>query len=241
MGGIIPLAYFALPNKSPLRLGKTRIDLKVLLQTYTNGLSEFISHISASVVGTLYNYQLLKMMGESGVVTYGIIGHVNFIFLATFLGYNSGSAPIISYHYGAKNHSELKNVFSKSLKLIAISGFFLFVLAESLAPLLARIFVGYNETLLDIATHGLRIYAVSFLLIGFNIFASAFFTALNNGIVSAIISSVRIFIFECLSILILPLFFGGNGIWGAITVAQVLGLGVSCYYLIKLKHRYKYA
>ena len=241
IGGFIPLIYFVFPNKSPLHLGKAAMDITVLIRTYTNGLSEFISHISASIVGTLYNYQLLKVMGESGVVAYGIIGHVNFIFLATFLGYNSGSAPVISYHFGAKNYPELKNLFKKSLTLIGVVGIILFLFAEFSAPFLAKIFVGYDPNLLNITTYGLRVYAISFLLIGFNIFASAFFTALNNGIISAIISTMRIFFFECLCIILLPVFFGITGIWAAIVAAQIFGLMVSLYYLVTQKNRYGYA
>ena len=240
IGGLVPLVYFILPNKSPLRLGKTRFHIQTLLKAYTNGLSEFISNISASVVGSLYNYQLLRMMGENGVVAYGIIGYVNFIFIATFLGYNSGCAPLVSYHYGAKNYPELQNLFKKSLKLIGCTGLFLCVLAELLARLLANIFVSYNQELLDITTYGLRVYAISFMLVGFNIYASAFFTALNNGVVSAIISTLRIFVFECLCIMALPVIFGPNGIWSSIIVAEVLALLVSCYYLITLRNRYNY-
>ena len=240
VGGVIPLIYFALPNSTQLHLGKTKLYFKDLLKAYSNGLSEFLTHISISIGGTLYNYQLLKNIGESGVVAYSIIGYINFIFLATFLGYNSGCAPIVSYHYGAKNYSELKNLFSKSLKLTACAGLFLFLFAEFSAPLLVKIFVSYDQNLLDLTVHSLRICAIAFLLIGFNIFASAFFTALNNGIVSAIISTVRIFVFECSCVMILPIFFGVNGIWSSITVAQILALMVSSYFLITLRHRYKY-
>lgn len=240
IGGILPLIYFILPNKTPLRLGRTILNFKVLIKTYTNGLSEFLSNISGSIVGTLYNYQLLKIMGENGVVALGIIGYVNFIFLATFLGYNQGSAPIISYHFGAKNYTELQNLFKKSLKLIAITGFLLFLFAEIYARSLASIFVSYDQNLLNIATHGLRVYSVSFLLVGFNLYASAFFTALNNGVVSAIISTMRTFVFEGSCIMILPIFFGINGVWSAIIVVEVLTLLVGCYYFTTLKNRYNY-
>ena len=240
VGDIIPLIYFALPNKSPLRLGKTMLNLKVLMKTYTNGLSEFLSNISGAIVGTLYNYQLLRIMGEGGVVALGIIGYVNFVFLAAFLGYNQGCAPIISYHFGAKNHTELQNLLKKSLKLIAVAGVLLFLFAEIYARSLANIFVSYDQNLLNIATHGLRIYSISFLLVGFNLYASAFFTALNNGIVSAIISTLRTFIFEGSCIMILPIFFGINGIWSAIIAVEILTLFVACYYLIALRKRYNY-
>ena len=144
VGGLGPVLYFVFPNKSPLRLGKTKLYFSALVKTYTNGMSEFFSHISASFIVTLYNYQLLKLMGESGVVAFGVISHVNFIFLAIFLGYSSGSAPIVSYHYGARNHTELKNLFAKSMKMIACAGLCLFLVAESSARLLADVFVSYD-------------------------------------------------------------------------------------------------
>ena len=215
VGGCGPLLYFSLPNKSPLRLGKTKFRFDALLKTYTNGLSEFLSHISASFINALYNYQLLRMMGESGIVAYGIIAHVYFLFVAIFLGYSSGSAPIVSYHYGARNHPELQNLFKKSLRLIAGAGVCLSFLAIILARPLADIFVGYDPNLANIAIYAFRVYALSFLVVGFNIYASAFFTALNNGVISAAISVSRIFVFKSLSILILPIFFGINGIWSA--------------------------
>ena len=241
VGGAGPLLYFALPNKSPLRLGKTKLYFGALIKAYTNGMSEFFSHISASFIATLYNYQLLKLMGESGVVAFGVISHVNFLFLAIFLGYSSGSAPIVSYHYGARNPTELQNLFKKSMTLIACAGLCLFLIAESSARLLADIFVSYDPQLLDIATHAFRIYAVSFLIAGFNIYASAFFTALNNGVVSAVIAVSRLCVFKCLSILILPIFFGVTGIWCASIVAEASALMVSLYYLTTLKTKYRYA
>lgn len=240
VGGLVPLIYFICPNKSPLHLGKTALYFRALLKTYTNGLSEFVSHISLSVVGTLYNYQLLRVMGEPGVAAYSIIGYVNFIFLAAFFGYNSGNSPIVSYHYGAKNYAELKNLFKKGLVITGCAGLILCLTAELAAPLLARIFVGYDQHLLSITVHGFRICALAFLLIGFNIYASAFFTALNNGIVSAAISVARIFICECSCVMILPIFFGVAGIWSSIVVAQVFGMIVSGYYLITRRKRYRY-
>ncbi|MBP5698272.1 MAG: polysaccharide biosynthesis C-terminal domain-containing protein [Alphaproteobacteria bacterium] len=240
IGGLVPLIYFIFPNKTSLRLGKTKFNIKVLIKTYTNGLSEFLGGISGSIVGTLYNYQLIKIMGESGVVALGIIGYVNFIFLAIFLGYNQGSAPIISYHFGAKNYKELQNLFKKSLFLIAMTGCLLFMFAELHAKSLANMFVSYDSNLLDVSTHGLRVYSISFLLVGINLYASSFFTALNNGVVSAIISTLRTFVFEGLCIMVLPIYFGINGVWSAIIVVEVLSLLVSCFYFITLRKKYKY-
>ena len=240
VGGCGPLLYFTLPNKSPLRLGKAKVRFEYLLKTYTNGLSEFLSHISASFINALYNYQLLRMMGESGVVAYGIIAHVYFLFVAIFLGYSSGSAPIVSYHYGARNHPELQNLFKKSLRLIAGAGVCLSSLAIILARPLADIFVGYDPNLANIAIYAFRVYALSFLVVGFNIYASAFFTALNNGVISAAISVSRIFVFKSLSILILPIFFGINGIWSASVVSESCALIVSIYFLRTRRKKYHY-
>ena len=240
IGGGVPLIYFILPNKSLLHLGRTKLYLSALGKSCSNGLSEFISNVSMSVVGMLYNYQMLRLIGESGVIAYGIISYVNFIFLSLFLGYGVGSNPIVSYHFGAQNHSELHNLFSKSLKLVACTGILLVIIAEISAERLARVFIGYDPDLVKLTAHGFQIYALSFALAGFNIYASAFFTALNNGIVSAIIASARTFVFECLCVLFLPILFGLNGIWFAIIVAETLALGVSCYFWIHLKPRYQY-
>ena len=240
IGGLIPLFYFIFPNKSLLHLGRTKINPRVLLKAITNGLSEFMSNISMSVVGIVYNYQMLRLIGESGVVAFGIISYVNFIFWAAFLGYGTGSNPIVSFHYGAGNKAELKNLFNKSLRLIAVTGIILTITAEISATKIAKIFIDYDADLTDLTAYGFRIYAVSFLLAGFNIYASAFFTALNNGLVSAIISFCRTLLFECLCVMILPVFFGLKGIWSSIIFAEILALCVSLYFFIKLKKRYGY-
>lgn len=240
IGGLIPLFYFILPNKSPLHLGYTKFNPRVLIKAATNGLSEFMSNISMSIVGIVYNYQMLRLIGESGVVAFGIISYVNFIFWATFLGYGTGSNPIVSFHYGAGNKDELKNLFNKSLHLIAIAAIILTTTAEICATEIAKIFVGYDADLTAMTAYGFRIYAISFLLAGFNIYASAFFTALNNGLVSATISFCRTLVFECLCVMILPIFFGLNGIWSAIIFAEIMALIVSVYFFIGLKKRYGY-
>ena len=240
IGAVVPLIYFALPNKSLLRLGRTKYYSSALWKACSNGVSEFLSNISMSLVGILYNYQLLRLTGESGVIAYGIIGYVNFIFLATFLGYGVGTNPIVGYHYGAQNKAELHNLFGKSLRLIAVAAVVLTSIAEITAPLIAAVFVGYDAQLTAMTAYGFRIYAISFLLAGFNLYASAFWTALNNGLVSACISFSRTMIFECLCVLILPIFFGLNGIWAAIIVAETAALTVSVTFWIRLKSRYGY-
>ena len=237
---IIPLVYFVYPNKSPLRLGKTKLYTSAIVKSCTNGFSEFMSNISMSIVAILYNYQMLKFAGESGVAAYGVIAYINFIFLSVFLGYSAGSSPIVSYHFGSSNKQELHNLFRKSLILTGIFAVILTISAEVFTVPLAKIFVSYDENLLEMAVRGFHIYAISFLLAGFNIYASAFFTALNNGLVSAVISFCRTLVFECLCVLILPVFFGLTGIWSAIIVAEILALAVSAAFLIKLKKKYGY-
>ena len=237
---IIPLVYFMYPNKSPLRLGKTKLYTSAIVKSCTNGFSEFMSNISMSIVAILYNYQMLKFAGESGVAAYGVIAYINFIFLSVFLGYSAGSSPIVSYHFGSSNKPELHNLFRKSLILTGIFAVILTISAEVFTVPLAKIFVSYDENLLEMAVRGFHIYAISFLLAGFNIYASAFFTALNNGLISAVISFCRTLVFECLCVLILPVFFGLTGIWSAIIVAEILALAVSAAFLIKLKKKYGY-
>ncbi|MTU28790.1 MATE family efflux transporter [Parabacteroides merdae] len=240
IGGIVPLVYFALPNKSPLRLTKYRFDGKALFKVCTNGFSELLTNISMSVVTMLYNFQLMKYIGENGVAAFGVIMYVNFIFLSVYLGYSIGSAPIVSYNYGAQNHYELKNMLRKSLTIIAVLGFVLTGMAECLAPLLADIFVGYDIELYALTRQAFMLYSLSFLIAGFNIYASAFFTALNNGFVSAGISFSRTLIFETSAVLLLPLLFGINGIWLSIVVAEMAALTVSIILLLTYRKRYCY-
>ena len=213
VGGILPLIYFLRPNNSLLRLCKTRLELRPILKACGNGSSELMSNISSSFVGMLYNFQLLRFAGEDGVSAYGVLMYVQFIFVAIYVGYAVGSAPIVGFHYGAKNHNELKNLLRKSTLLMASSGVVLTILAMALAGPLAKIFVGYDQGLYDLTCHAFRVFAYSFLLAGFNIFASSFFTALNNGVVSAAISFLRTLIFQTASVLLLPLVLGVDGIW----------------------------
>lgn len=241
IGGLIPLIYFILPNKSSLRLCRTHFDGKVIFKACTNGASEFMTNISMSIVNMLYNFQLMKLAGENGVSAYGVIMYVNMFFVAIYLGYSIGSAPIVGYHYGAKNTDELKGLLKKSLRIIASAAIVITALAQILAPVLSGIFVGYDDELYKITENGFRIYAISFLLAGFNIYASSFFTALNNGFISALISFGRTLVFQILSVLILPALFGLNGIWSSIIVAETLALVLSATCIIKLRHKYNYA
>ncbi len=241
IGGLVPLIYFSFKNSSRLRLTKTKFEAQVLIKTCTNGASELMTNISMSLVNILYNYKLMEIAGEDGVNAYGIIMYVNFVFVSVFLGYAIGSAPIIGYNYGAQNRAELQNMFKKSLILISATGVFLTVLAEVSADLLAGIFVSNSPALMEMTAHGFRIYAIAFLIMGFNIFSSAFFTALGNGLVSAIISFLRTLVFQVVPLMILPVFFGLDGVWAAIVVAELIGVIVSFAFFAKLKQRYGYA
>lgn len=241
IGGIIPFVYFILPNKTPLRLCKTHFDGKAIFKACTNGASEFMTNISMSIVNMLYNFQLMKIAGKDGVSAYGVIMYVNMFFVAIYLGYSIGTAPIVGYHYGANNTDELKGIFKKSLRIIGGAAIIITALAQILAPILSGIFVGYDDALYKMTENGFRIYAISFLLAGFNIYASSFFTALNNGFISALISFGRTLVFQILSVLILPAIFGLNGIWSSIIVAETLALALSVICFVKLRHRYHYA
>ena len=240
IGCLIPLLYFALPNTTSLRLGKTGFYAGALLKICSNGLSEFVSVISQSVVCALYNYQMLRIAGERGIAAYGIIAYLSFIFIAVFLGYSFGTAPVVSYHYGAGNKSELKNLSFKNLVIIGIFALILTSCSEIFAHQLIAVFAHDNLALAKMAVHGFRIFALSFLLSGFSLYASAFFTALNNGLVSAVISCCRTLLFECLSVIILPIFFGLSGIWAAIIVAEVMAVSISAVFFIKLRPQYGY-
>lgn len=240
VGGIFPLIYFSRKNSSLLRLTKTKLEIKPILNACGNGSSELMSNISSSVVSMIYNFQLMKYVGEDGVSAYGVLMYVQFIFVAIYIGYAIGCAPITGYHFGARNHNELKNMLRKSSLLSAVSGVVLTILAIALSSPLAKIFVGYDEELYELTRHAFRLFAYSFLLAGFNIFTSSFFTALNNGAVSAAISFMRTLIFQTSSVLILPIFLGVDGIWWAITVAEVFAFILSLIFLFAKRKKYNY-
>ena len=240
VGGLIPFVYFARKNSSKLSLVKTRLMGGALFHACTNGSSELVSNVSMSLVGMLYNLQLMKFAGENGVAAYGVIMYVNFIFIAIFLGYAYGSAPIVAFNYGARRTEELQNVLKKSLKLILGTGISLFLIATVFAGVLSGLFVGYDAELYRLTVRGLHLYAISFLLCGFNIYGSSFFTALNNGVVSAAISFLRTVVFEVAAVLILPLFFGLDGVWCAITVAELASILITIGAFSALRRRYQY-
>ncbi len=241
IGGLFPILYFARKNSSLLKLGRTHFNGKIFLCACGNGSSELMTNLSSSIVNSLYNIQLMNLAGENGVAAFGTIMYVNFIFIAIFLGYSIGSAPLVSYHYGAGNHDELKNLFQKSLRLIGIWGLMLFILAQLIARPLAAIFVGYDADLFSMTQNGFRIYCIAYLINGFIIYGSSFFTALNNGLISAAISFLRTLVFQLAAVLLLPLLLGINGIWSAVAVAELLTLGLTVTFFVRNRKKYHYA
>ena len=240
VGSVIPIIYFAGGKNNVLKLTKCRFNKDIIIKTCINGSSEMVTNMSMSLVNILYNMQLMKYIGTNGVVAYGIIMYVGFIFVGTYMGYAVGSAPVISYHYGAGNKDELKNLFKRSLTIIIVSSVVMTLIAEIIAGYLAGIFVSYDNNLLELTTEAIRIYAVSYLISGINIFASSFFTALNNGVVSAVISFMRMFVFQIVMILLLPVVLGISGIWTAVIAAEVLSVVISVMFLVKNRKKYSY-
>lgn len=241
VAGLLPIFYFlSKRNHSLLRLTKTKLEFRPIMQVCGNGISELFSNISGSIVAIVYNFQLSKYAGTNGVAAYGVLMYVQFIFIAIFIGYTIGSSPVISYHYGAENHDELKGLLKKSLKLNLLTGIIMFGLAMCLAIPFAKIFVGYDQELLDMTSHAFRIISMNFLIVGINIFISSFFTALNNGIISAIISVLRTLCFKLLAAILLPIWFGVEGIWWSITFAEGMALIISVIFLFAKKKKYHY-
>ena len=241
VGGVAPIFYFA--KRRPgcrLYFTKPLFSLRELFKACTNGISELMTNISMSLVGALYNMQLLKLFGADGVAAYGVLMYVGFVFAAVFIGYSQGTAPIVSYHFGADNKDELKNLLRKSAGIIAVAGVAMLTSSELLAEPLAKIFVGYDAGLLALTTHGMKLYCISFILSGFNIFGSAFFTALNNGAVSAAISFLRTLLFQVVSILTLPLIIGVDGIWLAVVAAEAMALVCTGGFVVRGRKRYGY-
>lgn len=239
-GGIIPLVYFLRKNDSPLRLTKCSFDGTALLKTCTNGSSELMSNISASVVGMLFNVQLMKYAGENGVAAYGVLMYVSMIFQAIFLGYTVGTAPVVSYHYGADNKDEVKNLLKKSLIIVAAVAVCMFVAGELLSWPLAKIFVGYDAELMDMTVNAFYIFSFSFLFFGFSVFGSSFFTALGDGLTSAAIAFLRTLVFQIAAVMLLPLIFGLNGIWASIVAAEIVSVAVTAVFLAIKRKKYGY-
>lgn len=240
VGGLAPVLYFAFNRKCVLCLGKPTIDFKALGKTCTNGSSELMTNLSLSLVNILYNYQLMRIVGESGVSAYGVLMYVNFIFVSVFIGYSVGMSPIVGYNLGAGNKNELKNVFKKSLIIIAVTSALMFALAMALSYPLPYVFVGYDEALFALTRRGFMICSSMFLVLGFNIFGSAFFTALNNGLISAILSFMRTLLLQIVCVLTLPLLWGVDGIWAANVFAELIAVFVTFTFIICLRKKYGY-
>lgn len=240
VGGTVPLVYFGRENSSILRLGKSRFDGKAIFKACTNGSSEFMSNISRSLVGMLYNIQLLKYAGEDGIAAYGVMMYVSMIFSAAFLGYSIGTAPIVGYHDGAKNYEELKGLLRKSLLMIGAFGVVMVAFAELLASPLAGIFVGYDAELMQMTVSGFRIFALSFIFMGYAIYSSGFFTALNDGVTSAIISFLRTLVFQTAAVIFLPILWELDGVWISIVVAEVMAVVFSAIFLVAKRKKYHY-
>ena len=240
VGALIPLIYFFRKNGSLLRLTKTKCEFKMFLKTCANGSSEFVTNISVSVVSMIYNSRLMDMAGENGVSAYGVIMYVNFIFIAVLSGYAIGIAPVIGYNYGAGNNKELENVFKKSIFLMALFGAGLTLLAVGFSHPLAKLFVGYDESLFIMTKNALRIYSIGFIIMGFSIFGSAFFTALGNGIISALISFLRTFIFQIAAVIILPMILDLTGIWLSVPVSELFAFLITIFFFAKMRKKYGY-
>ena len=241
VGGITPLIYFSRPNDSLLRIGRPHVEIRALGKACMNGLSEFVSTISESVVTMLYNFQLLRLAGSDGVAAFGVMEYCTFFFFAIFAGYNMGVQPLFSYNFGAENHVEMKNLFRKSMILMESGGLLMLATLIIFARPLISIFVGYDADLVDMAVHGMRIYALIFITCGINIFVTGMFTALNNGVVSAFIATVRVVICEIGAVMILPIFFGLDGIWFAASVAEAGSIIPVIIFTVVLRKRYGYA
>lgn len=240
LGGAIPIIYFCKSDSVALRLTKTKIDGRALLKACTNGSSELMSNISTSIVSMLYNFQLMKYAGENGIAAYGVLMYVNMIFLAVFIGYSTGAAPIVSYHYGAENHLELKGLLKKSYIIIGVFSVAMFGMAELLAKLLAGMFVGYDAELMEMTTRAFMIYSFSFLFSGIAIYGSSFFTSLNDGLISALISFLRSLVFQVAAVMILPMVLEIDGIWFSVVVAELVAAVMTILFITAKKGKYHY-
>ena len=240
VGGLFPIIYFARKNDSLLRLCKTSLNGRAIVKACVNGSSEFMSNISMSLVGMLYNIQLLKYAGENGVAAYGVMMYVSFIFSSVFIGYSIGVAPVVGFHDGAGNHDELKGLLRKSIRIIAVFSVCMMVIAQLLAAPLSGIFVGYDSALMELTVSGFRIFSLGFLFMGFAILSSGFFTALNDGITSAIISFLRTLIFQCAAVFVLPMIWEINGVWASVVAAEFMAALLSAVFLVVKRKKYHY-
>lgn len=241
VGGLLPLLFFLRKdNGSKLRVVKTRMEIRPIVQACANGASELMTNISSSIVSMLYNHQLIKLAGENGVSAYGVLMYVSFIFAAIYIGYSIGTAPIVGYNFGAQNHPEMKNILKKSVRLMLGTGVVMLGLAQLLAAPLAHVFVGYDQELFKMTVHAFRLFSFMFLFSGFNIFTSSFFTALNNGAISAAVSFLRTLVFQMAAVLILPVFFKLDGVWISVAFAEICAFVISIIFLVAKRKKYQY-
>lgn len=241
VGGLLPLLFFLRKdNGSKLRVVKTRMEIRPIVQACANGASELMTNISSSIVSMLYNHQLIKLAGENGVSAYGVLMYVSFIFAAIYIGYSIGTAPIVGYNFGAQNHPEMKNILKKSVRLMLGTGVVMLGLAQLLAAPLAHVFVGYDQELFNMTVHAFRLFSFMFLFSGFNIFTSSFFTALNNGAISAAVSFLRTLVFQMAAVLILPVFFKLDGVWISVAFAEICAFVISIIFLVAKRKKYQY-
>lgn len=238
VGGVAPIVYFALPNSSLLRLGRACVDWRALGKAMANGSSEMVSNLALSLVSIVYNVQIMHLLGEQGVAAYGVIMYVAFVFISVFLGYSVGAAPLMSFQYGARRTDEMRSLFKKSLAIIGVFGVAMFVITRLLSHPISLVFVGYDAQLMQLTEHAFSLYSIAFLIMGFSMYGSSLFTALNNGLVSAIISFVRSFVFEIGSVLLLPLVLGPDGIWLSVTLAEVASVILTAFFVVWLAPKY---
>ena len=240
VGGFIPIIYFARPNSSALRLGRTVLDWRAIGGACFNGSSEMMSNIAQSVVSMLYNFQLMALYGEDGVAAYGACMYICFVFLAVLMGYAVGTAPLMSYQHGAKNYEEMNSLWKKSLAFMAIFGIAMFVLAELCAGPFAYIYTGYDEGLYNLTKYAFHLFSVAYLICGFSMYGSSLFTSLGNGLVSALIAFLRVLVFEAIAIFVLPMLFGPAAIWLSWTVGELLALALTFGFMFGLGKTYGY-
>ena len=238
VGGVGPLVYFARPNSSLLRLGRASLDWRALGRAAGNGSSEMVTNLAISLVSIVYNVQLIGLLGEGGVAAYGVIMYVALVFAGAFIGYSVGCAPLMSYQYGAKRSEEMRSLFKKSLGIVGVFGVIMFVATRVLAHPVSALFVGYDAGLMELTEHAFALYSAAFLIMGFNVYGSSLFTSLNNGLVSALISFLRSFVFEIGAVLLLPLLLGPDGVWWSVSVAEVAALAITAFFVVWLTPKY---
>ena len=240
IGGLVPLAYFMMKKNHLLWFTKTKFHVETIKRTCSNGFSAFINNASMSLVGIVFNLRLMALMGSDGVVAYGVVMYVTYIISGVFMGYSTGISPVFSYNLGAGNKDEIKELFKKSLVSISVAAVILVALVMIFARNLAAIFVSYDDNLMTLTTEAIRLYNISFLIAGFNIFAAAFFAALNNGAVSGVLSLSRTLVFQLGCLFILPALMGSKGIWLSVTAAEIFAVLAALYFVAKNKGKYQY-